>query len=75
MTQTQGANMRPFQCVTLPHTRHLINPGQKTARKALNPGSIYPANLGVRECVPVFSCWVCVSVYPCFPAGWMFIKS
>lgn len=58
MTQTQGANMRPFHCVTLPHTRHLINTGQKAARKTLNPGSICPANLGVRECVPVFSCLV-----------------
>lgn len=52
MTQTQGANR------TLPHTRHLINPGQKAARKALNPGSICLANLGVRECVRVFSCRV-----------------
>lgn len=50
--------MRPFRRVTPPHTRHLLNTGQKPARKVLNPGSICPANLGVHECVRVFSCRV-----------------
>lgn len=50
--------MRPFHCVTPPHTRHLINTGQKAARKAFNPEPICLANLGVYECVRVFSCRV-----------------